>query len=225
MADSTKILNDLINDDQVNLSEYEKENYILEPLLHEIDLIEDEDIRKFVRSVLLRAGVFWDAPATITTKYSPPDEHGMGGLITHTKRVVRLVVLLCDSYSYVGYEKDIVLAAALLHDLTKVVQERDDEEPHYDIMYPYTIDRFIKFVRMDDSVHASDDQSSTMFITEEAAMLIMRLVHCHMGPWSPIPETYPITNMEMLLHIADHMATKLHYIIDGDEVRMERWLL
>lgn len=225
MPDSTKTLDDLINDDQVSLSEYEKENYILEPLLGEIDLIEDEPIRSFTRSVLLRAGAFWDAPSSLSVKFSPPDEHGTGGLILHTKRVVRLTSLMCESFGYLGLERDMVLSAAILHDITKVVQERDEDEPHYDIMYPYTIDRFIKFVRLDDQAHGTDSQSATLYISEDAAMTIMRLIHCHMGPWSPIPETYPVTNLEMLLHLADHIATKLHYIIDGDDLRMERWLL
>ena len=225
MSNSKKTLENIINAEEVNLSEMEKENYILKPLLKEIEMIEDEPIRMFVRSVLLRAGAFWDMPSSYNIKFSPPDEHAEGGNIIHVKRVIRIVDLLCESYGYIGYDRDMLIAAALLHDVTKGIQIKDNDEIDYDIMYPYTIDKFVKFVRLDDQTHASEDQSSTLFIPEEAVLTILKMIHSHMGLWSPIPETYPSNTLEWLLHTADHVATKLHYIIDGDDVKMERWLL
>jgi hypothetical protein len=29
----------------------------------------------------------------------------------------------------------------------------------------------------------------------------------------------------MIVHLADNMASKLHYIVDGDNVLKERWIL
>jgi hypothetical protein len=46
-----------------------------------------------------------------------------------------------------------------------------------------------------------------------------------MGPWSPVPETVPVTYLDMIVHLADNMASKLHYIVDGDNVLKERWIL
>lgn len=225
MANSRKMLDDFINGDEVNLSEFEKENYILEPLLPEINLIQDETIAGFVRSLLVRASLFWDVPSSISPKYNPPDEHDSHGLILHTKRVVRTVGILAESHGFVQEDKDLLYAAAILHDLTKIIQENPDEEPRFDTMYPYTLDKFIRFVREDDQTYASENQSSTLFIDEDKAFSIMRLVRCHLGPWSPIPETMPISTMEMVLHCADHIASKLHFIVDGPVTREERWKL
>ena len=223
MTNSKKMLDDFIKGDEVNLSEFEKENYILEPLLPEISLIQDEAVSGFVRSLLVRASIFWDVPSSISPLFNPPDEQGPHGLVLHTKRVVRVVGILAESHSFTQEDKDLLYAAAILHDLTKIIQEGPDEEPRFDIMYPYTLDKFVRFIREDDQTYASESQSSTLYIDEEKAFSIMRLVRCHLGPWSPIPETIPISAMEMILHCADHCASKLHYIIDGDEIKEERW--
>jgi hypothetical protein len=90
-------------------------------------------------------------------------------------------------------------------------------------MYPYTLDKMVDFIREDDQVYASENQSSTLFIDQEKAFAILRLVRCHRGSKSPIPETFPISSMEMVLHCADVVAEKLHWVVDGDDVQLFRW--
>jgi len=221
----SKMLDDIINTDETELSDFEKENYILMPLLDEIDLIEDQGVKYFVRAIMLRAGCFWDAPSTYDGTF-PPDEGDYGGLLLHTRRVVRAVSLLADSYSTTQDEKDVLIAAAILHDVTKFIDDGTEGQfPKYDPMYPYTVDELVRLVRADDQAFANESQSSTLYIGDDLAYNILRLIRTHRGPWSPIPETVPINNMEMILHIADHLCSKLHYILDGEEVEEERWLL
>jgi hypothetical protein len=222
MHNSDKILDDLLNGGTLSV-EYEKENEILEPLLTEIDLIQNNDIKNFVRSLLVKAGPFWDIPSSFSGEYHPPDERDEGGNVLHTKRVVRAATLIADSYSLEDDDRDILIAGALIHDITKGVIFELDGLPSYDPMHPYTVDRFVRMARVEDKQYGSEAQSSVLYIDEDVSQSILRLVRCHMGVWSPIPETFPYMPLEMALHIADNVAAHLHFIIDGDDAEENLW--
>jgi hypothetical protein len=110
-----------------------------------------------------------------------------------------------------------------LHDVTKGIKLDGEDSFHYDPMHPYTVARLVQKCQEDDKNYASESQSSTLFISEEVVQSILRLVRCHLGPWSPVPETIPITYMDMIVHLADNVASKVHYIVDGENVNLERW--
>lgn len=223
IKDHDKMLDDLLSEDQKNIPQFEKENFTLEPLLEEIDMIVDQQIKQFVRSVLLKATLFWEIPSVFSEVDNPPDEHDIGGQVLHTKRVFRICQLICESYTGIlsSTDKDVVLAAALLHGVTKGVLMNGT--PTFDEFYPYTVDRFVSMVRREDEVHATENESSVLYIQEAQVLRILRLIRCQRGPWSPIPETFPIDPDEMILHIADHIASKLHWVIDGDDFILARW--
>jgi len=206
------ILDDILLKDKNDL--IQKENIILDPLLNEINLIEDESIQSFVRSILLKCDIFWNIPSSFSGKYHPPDEHDPGGNVLHTKRVVRIADIMCDSYSISPEERDIIIAACLLHDITKGIPSEKEGMFHYDPMHPYTVNKFVMNCMEHDREYANDTNSSTLFIAEEIVQNILRLVRCHLGPWSPVPETFPITYMDYIVHISDNIASKVHTIID-----------
>lgn len=206
------ILDELINDQEKNVT-FVSENEVLFPLIEEINLIQTEEIQSFVRSVLLKTNCFWHIPASFSSSYHPPDEHNQGGNVLHTKRVVRIASLLCESYSLVDSERDIVLAAAILHDVTKGVLIDGSDEFSYDPMHPYTVNGFILDCITYDKTYSKDNTSSTLFVSEEDLQTILRLIRCHLGPWSPVPETIPITYMDYILHISDHVASNIHKVI------------
>jgi len=204
-------------------SSFKEENVILEPLLAEIELISDEAIRSFVRAVLLRAENFWDIPSSFSGKYHPADEHGHGGNVLHTKRVVRIANVMGDSYTLSSEERDIVLAACLLHDVCKGIQKDDAEGCKYDPMHPYTVGRLVERCQKEDKNFANESMSSTLFVSEETVHSILRLVRCHLGPWSPIPETFPITYLDYIVHLSDNIASKLHTVIEDSELINPQW--
>jgi HD superfamily phosphohydrolase YqeK len=223
----TKAKNNLLDeilDDTPLVSMISEEDQILNPMIEEINMINDEGVKSFVRSILVRADSFWKIPSSFSGKYHPMDEHNEGGNMLHTKRVARAAKVLCDSHGVSAEEFDLVMAACLLHDITKGKLEKDGSFA-YDKMHPYTVGDFVKFCQEDDRKHASDAQSSTLFLNEEDVQTILRLVRCHLGPWSPIPETVPITYLDMIVHMADNIASKVHYIVDGDNVIEQRWKL
>lgn len=222
MVKKVSILDELINESDKNLT-FTSENEVLSPLLSEIDLIKSEEIRSFVRSVLLKASLFWDIPSSFSGKYHPPDEHGPSGNVLHTKRVVRIATLLADSYSLIDSERDIVVAAAIIHDITKAVVPEGGDEARYDPMHAYTVGKFVTECIQYDKTYANDNHSSTIFISEDELQSILRLVRCHLGPWSPVPETIPITYMDYILHIADNIASKIHVIIEDSDLYNPKW--
>lgn len=216
------ILDDILSEDRDSISAIE-EAEILKPLEKEINMINDIHIKSFVKSVLYRADIFWVIPSSFSGKYHPADEHNKGGNVLHTKRVVRAAKVICDSQSINDEERDIVYAACLLHDVTKGIKSSDKDSFHYDPMHPYTVGKFIKECQEYDKKYAGESQSSTLFVAEEIVQSILRLVRCHLGPWSPVPETIPITYLDMIVHLADNIASKVHYIVDGDDIIEERW--
>lgn len=208
------ILDELLNED-ISFKANEEEDKLLAPLMDEIDLISNQQIKLFVRSVLLQAKTFWKIPSSFSGKYHPVDEHSSGGNVLHTKRVVRVAQVISDSYGLITQEKDVVYAACLLHDVTKGIAYDDNKEDFfYDPMHPYTVGAFVKKCQENDKKYGSESASSTLFLDEETVQSILRLVRCHLGPWSPIPETVPTTYMDMIVHLSDNVASKLHTIVE-----------
>lgn len=223
MPKKTSILDDIIGDGDRNIS-FISENEVLSTLLDEINLIGAEEIQQFVRSVLLKTSpLFWEIPSTFSSAHHPPDEHLSSGNVLHTKRVVRIAVMLCESYSLSDSDRDNIVAAAILHDVTKGVPSEIEGQFHYDPMHPYTVNKFVKSCIQHDKTYASDTNSSTLFIAEEDLQTILRLIRCHLGPWSPVPETMPITYLDYILHISDNIASKLHVIIEDSELYNPKW--
>lgn len=216
------LLDDIIFHDKSEL--LKEEDAMLDPLLSEINLINDETIKDFVRSVLLKSGTFWLIPASFSSRYHPSDEHNVGGNMLHTKRVVRIANTIVDSYSLLPEERDIILAACLLHDVTKgVFNDSDDTTFSYDPMHPYTVGDLVIQCQKIDKEEGTDGVSSSLFISEENLQTILRLVRCHLGPWSPVPETFPITYMDYIVHMADNIATHLQDYIEDSDLINEKW--
>lgn len=215
------ILDDILEEDKNNLLVQEDE--ILDELIDEINLITDESIKSFVRSILLKAGIFWEIPSSFSGRYHPNDEHGVGGNVLHTKRVVRIANMICDSYSLIDEERDTILAACLLHDVTKGIPSENEGSFQYDPMHPYTVNKFVMDCIKYDKEYANDSHSSTLYINEDTIQSILRLVRCHLGPWSPIPETYPITYMDYIVHLADNIASKIHSVIDDSDLINDKY--
>lgn len=218
---SKNILDEIIDGNKS--SQQENEDQILATLIDEINLIKDDDVKSFVRSVLLRANLFWKIPSSFSGKYHPPDEHGELGNVIHTKRVVRIADTMCESYTLSAEERDLILAACILHDVTKGIESSDSDSFHYDPMHPYTVHKLVENCIKYDKEYGDDSSSTTLFLQEEAVQTILRLVRCHLGPWSPVPETYPITYLDYIVHLADNIASKIHLYIEDSDLINDKW--
>lgn len=223
--DEEDFLEELLNvQSDEDSAEFQAENKVLEPLLDEVNLIIDQGVRLFTRAMLLAApDHFWHTPSSKSGKYHPPDEHGEGGNVLHTKRVVRLVAHMSDAQEREFFERDIAISAAILHDITKYVRGKDGEL-YYDPFHPYTVENV--YAEVHDSERAQDldtiVKSTTLLCDETYLFEILRAIRCHLGPWSPIPETYPTSSLEWFIHLADSIAAKFHILIDAELVP-QRW--
>lgn len=200
------------------------EDFILKDLYEEIELINDPRIKSFVRSTLLKADAFWISAATLDNITHPPDERIEGGMILHTQRVVRIAFMLTQTIEVSRLNVDMLLAAALLHDITKAVwKDESRTEIVHDPMHPYTINAYIAWCSSQDKALPEFGKSNVIDIPIEILNQILRLIRCSHGIFSPIPETIPTTALEKVLHMADLIATNLHFIIDGERTVENRW--
>lgn len=205
------------------------EDSVLDPLIEEVNLIQNSTVRNFVRSCLLKApDSFWKAPSSLIGDVNALDEHAGNGHVLHTKRVVRVTEILADSQNIVSQDLDLLLAAAILHGVNKFSEVNEDYV--YDPLYPYTINFYVDRVEKEDKRNLIDSDpgeisygSSSLEISLEYKDIILRLIRCHRGIWSAIPETIPKNNLEWIVHQAVLIVSKIDYIIDGDDVKEWRW--
>ena len=198
---------------------FDIENAKLLPLLGELSLIRDSTIKDFTRAMLLAVDEFWDAPSSVSGKYHPPDEHGMGGDVLHTQRVVAITALLAESQERDQYETDILISAAILHDITKVIRWAPDVVSS-DPLHPITVTSLFNKLRKKEEEHTEELGSNTLELDSNTIDQILRLVRCHLGIWGPIPEIIPMTPFEMIVHQADYIAANLHKIVEFNNVEL-----
>lgn len=80
---------------------------------------------------------FWEIPAS--KKHHHPDERKPGGLVLHVKRLAVLTDNLAHLYDLSDVERDILIAACILHDsFARGVPP--DIRPYSDPMHPYHVE-------------------------------------------------------------------------------------
>ncbi len=95
---------------------------LLEEFKTEIDSFKTEKIKAFVMKLLERCSdMNATEPASSTGKYHPVSDLGYRGLVRHSKMVARLTEIMCRSIPLYDndLDHDIIMAAALVHDMGK----------------------------------------------------------------------------------------------------------
>jgi 23S rRNA maturation-related 3'-5' exoribonuclease YhaM len=86
------------------------------PFKKELALISDSEMLSLTEKLIRHfPEPFWRKPASSTGKYHSASSSGEGGLVLHTKQVFWVAKTILDTNLY-DANKDIVLAACLLHD-------------------------------------------------------------------------------------------------------------
>jgi hypothetical protein len=220
---SKNILDDILDNDKSNSTA--EEDLILDPLLNEINIISSEEIKSFVRSILLKSEYFWSSPEVENEPDRPFDETGPLRSILHTKRTIRTAAILSAVYLLSQEEHDTVIAACLLHDIVKYKDLEVGDKVHqiYDPFHPYTVSDAVSLAQAIDKENLQENVSTTLFLSQENLFSIMRLIRCQLGIWSPIPETYPVTYLDYIVNISVTIANNLHHIIGDSDLIDERW--
>ena len=175
----------------------------------EINLIQSEDYRMFVKMVLDEyvPDYFWEIGASSSGKYHPSFSQGVGGLVRHTKAVVMFAeeLLRMSSYMYMSDEhKDFVIMACILHDTCKYGIDEYDKDEY--------------------KCHARNacvmvDSAWADYFKTQCSEFFLSAIRCHMGQWSE-REDRPFTNIDRCVHMADYMASRS--FIDIPQIR-EEW--
>lgn len=86
-----------------------------------IALIEDRGLANFVWYFLNREtdSKFFSAPSSSTGKHHPPEDNGVGGLMRHNLKAIQVGICLSRLYEISKEQRDLVIAAVILHDTYK----------------------------------------------------------------------------------------------------------
>ena len=173
-----------------------------ELLSYEVAQIDDDEIRNFVKMTLDSVDpIHRIKPASSTGKYHPKYAAGEGGLIRHTKVVVRNIIELIRATPAIECEKDELIAAAIIHDMWKYPEGRDHEFTAFD--HPALGGKWCKD-------HGFDT--------------IGRLVAAHQGIWTTSRQMPGFENEqprkfdEWCLHYSDLLASRTYLRCDFDKM-------
>ncbi|NOQ21598.1 MAG: HD domain-containing protein [Candidatus Aegiribacteria sp.] len=171
----------------------------------ELNHIMDSDVRDFVIDIMdtMAPDYFWTCPASMSGKYHPGVSLGEGGLVRHTKLAVWWGVELMQTESWMGDQRDTIIAALLLHDLKKSGEPykmRHHKCVHYHGVW--LVDDILK------EKFSGDVQVPSIIWN------ILEGIKYHMGKWS-----YPdwqdkswylnsISRMCRIIHLADYCASR-----------------
>lgn len=152
----------------------------------ELALITDAELRTTVETILRTcvAERHEHEPASSTGKYHPAFANGDGGLVRHTKEVVRLTAMLARTLNDEQTVYNSLIAAAILHDMAKY--------PREDVRY----------------TAAEHPMLMASICAEHLLPEVAELVSSHMGRWSKPNNPVPVSPAQWVLHIADYIASR-----------------
>ena len=173
-----------------------------ELLSYEVAQIDNDEIRNFVKMTLDNVDpIHRIKPASSTGKYHPKYAAGEGGLIRHTKVVVRNIIELIRATPAIECEKDELIAAAIIHDMWKYPEGRDHEFTAFD--HPALGGQWCK---------------------DHGFETIGELVAAHQGIWTTSRQMPGFENEQprkfdqWCLHFADYFASRAYLACDFDEM-------
>ena len=185
-----------------------------EVFTNEIDLINNEPIKKWVKETLNNSpDYFFTAWASSTGKYHPQCTCKDGGLLIHIKRAVYIANRLCNGWGIQGLDKDMVLSATILHDIAKVgrgMGSFDDYENH-----PLNAEKY--FYGVEHKENILDVTKSGLDC--QTISIINDCIRNHMGLWTPENAKKPLkdyTLLELLVYTSDYLATTKDLVTPKD---------
>lgn len=187
-------------------------------LTNELRLINDADVWLFTTFMVNNLpDYFWRVQGSTSGKYHPKSDAVEGGLVIHTRNVVKIATELFTIYNFTQYERDIIIASLILHDGYKCgTQEEYLENGGFSVhAHPLIIKHFI----MHPEEHGSE---GNLYNAPEYNSLKMEISNCvskHMGKWTTSSRScdvlpLPISTMECFVHQCDYIASRACINID-----------
>jgi len=185
----------------MSITAEEKEEYFR----IELERIYDRKIREFARLCLVNSPdyIFEDCPSSSSGKFHPIDELSPDGTLIHTKKVFTMAYELVKGLDCEN-SRDIVLTAAIVHDLRKYGPTRGTGHTVKD--HPAHAAKLVDEV-----------QEATQLLTDEQYQMLRNCVGYHYGPWSEEPWKKSMdkyTREELALYISDFVVSKRFIVTD-----------
>jgi len=168
----------------------------------ELALIKNETIKQFaLNAIVIMPDYFFTISASSTNKYHPAYALGEGGLLRHTKAMVRIACELfrLDWWNFSNDEKDLLVVSAILHDGWKL---GDGNKKWTVDSHPILAAKAI-----------SEDEIASKILDKEQLDMVLGCLKSHMGQWRfdksgneimPMPKT----KFEKLIHLIDYLASR-----------------
>lgn len=192
----------------------------IELFQRELSYILDNKVKEFVKILLTNADdYFFTVPASSSGKHHPDFARGEGGLVRHTKAVAyflnELVRPDIEFNVITRYEADLLIAAAIAHDIKK---QGNGSEGHTVKEHPALAANYVEDMW--------NDYDGGKLITEDSMYYICDAVLTHMGPWT---ENAPETHEQKLVFYADYIASRkeivgLDFIDKGSNEPVEAYV-
>jgi 23S rRNA maturation-related 3'-5' exoribonuclease YhaM len=168
----------------------------------ELELIHNKVIQQFAyNAIVIMPDYFFTIPSSSTGKYHAKYELGEGGLLRHTKAMVRVACELfkIDWWKFTNDEKDLLVASCILHDGWK----------NGDGLTKFTIDTHPLFA----TNAIRNDEIASKILDKEQLDFVCGCISSHSGQWHtnrngedilPIPKT----KYEKFLHQIDYLCSR-----------------
>ena len=173
------------------------DSYKHECFTREIDLIQNEQIKKFVIAALNSFdNYFFTGAASSSGKYHPQFALGVGGLVRHTKATVMIARDLLGLKQHKTWmhqdEVDSIIASLILHDGYK-------PDKNHAKLCAEAITKLPEWNELPDSIK----------------WIIYRCVKNHMGEWGE-PEDHPNMALDRFVHECDYLASRKYMEINTE---------
>lgn len=174
---------------------------------NELNLIFDKTIKNFVKACMDEAPdyIWQDCPSSSSGKYHPLTELSWDGTLIHTKKVVALAYDLARGLD-IEEDRDIVVAAALLHDLAKQGYKKSGHTVHN---HPQLM--------ADMMTKVYEEQGFRGKLPIETIQKMYWAVCYHYGSWGSKEIKKPMseyTMIELAVYVADYISSKRFVHID-----------
>lgn len=193
----------------------EQQKQMITPTLN---TIVNEDIREFA-TVLLEGlpDYIWHVGASSTGKYHPAYSLGEAGLMRHQIAVVRFLNYFFELEQYnikfTTRDMDLIRVAGLIHDGRKSGEQTD-----------YERNKFTKFdhpLQMANIIRSYDGK----YLNHDEIEFMARCIESHMGSWntdkkSNIILPKPIDDAQLLVHLADYLASRKDLTMAFDNIEI-----
>ncbi len=158
-------------------------------------------LRTLIERIFSREGVrdgFLKAPAAKGIHHNY-----IGGLLEHTLFVIKSIDALLPVYVHVGFNRDMLVAGAILHDLGKIYEYSCDK-----VIEITPVGRLLGHIYL--SAHMVDQEAGAIEgFPEELKLQLLHMVLGHHGQLEFGSPKLPMTKEAIFLHMMDDLDAKL----------------